>query len=670
MRGSRRVILFLSLWLASIGLAQEHPEQKARELYQQAMRFHRQNEFGRVVELCKQAVQLDPNFTEAHRELIDHISDRDSLRSAYQKMHESEPNNPVFLYLLGKLAKSTEDKAAYYRKAYALDSTYTWANVAMGYLHLTNDELEKALHYYAKSVEYDPRNKVGYQGMARAYQRMGQPEKAVEVFQKFVRNAPDDPESYFLLARAYNELEQPQNAISLYRQVYEKFREADPDVSAEALYWMARTEPDTTKAIAIYEQLVRDYPNSSMIAGAYDRILDYYRTRNWKKAVRLAEQAMQLADSISKPLVKSIAVHSLIRGYQERQDDRALRKLAEELLDSNHPDPFVYYTLADELAKKPERLDLAEKVARHGIDIINPGKLLGVVAFGIYSQEELQRLADEIRGAMLIGLAKVLLQKQTFDEAISALEEGMRLNKREKKRAILMLGRAYLGAGKLDRAIDHLMAALIEHRVDQAREYLEQAYKKRHGGLDKLPQAILDFAHRDTSAASAPLPVPADLTLEQAILQARSILSGEAPEFEVTTLTGERFALKEQLGKVVLLDFWATWCGPCVAEMPHLQKLYEKYQGEPDVVFLAISIDEGRNVVERFIEKNKYTFPVAHAPEIQKKYGVRGIPTLILIGRDGRIHYRTIGFNAEADFVAEQSEKIELLRQQRPLARK
>ena len=262
------------------------------------------------------------------------------------------------------------------------------------------------------------------------------------------------------------------------------------------------------------------------------------------------------------------------------------------------------------------------------------------------------------------------MAKQAYDEAIESIEKGLDMLPREKKRATMLLGRAYLGAGKLDRAIDHLMAALIEHRVDQARGYLEQAYKKRYGGLDRLPQAILDFAHRDTSAASAPLPVPADLTLEQAILQARSILSGEAPEFEVTTLTGERFALKEQLGKVVLLDFWATWCGPCIAEMPHLQKLYEKYEGEPDVVFLAISIDEGRNVVERFIEKNKYTFPVAHAPEIQKKYGVRGIPTLILIGRDGRIHYRTIGFNTEADFIAEQSEKIELLRQQRPLARK
>ncbi|MDQ7053318.1 MAG: tetratricopeptide repeat protein [candidate division KSB1 bacterium] len=668
-RTGMTIVVGSLLWVSFL-LAQEEAQQKARELYQQAMRFHRQNAFGRVVELCKQAVKLDPNFTEAHRELIDHVQNRDSLRAAYQRLAEKEPNNPVFQYLLGKLAKSPEDKAAYYRKAYALDSTYTWANVAMGYLHLTNKEPDKALQYYAKSVEYDPRNKTGYRGMARAYDRMGQPEKAIEVFQQFVQNAPDDPESYFLLARAYNELEQKEKAIALYRQVYEKFREGDPDISAEALYWMARTEPDITKAIAMYEQLVRDYPNSSMTASGYNHILEYYRSRDWKKTVRLAQQAMHLADSLSKPFLKSIAYQNLIRLYQDRQDDRALSALADDLIGSGHPDPFVYYFLTNALSKTPERLDLAENVARRGLDIIDPEKFLGVLAFGNYSQKELQRLADEVRGTMLMGLAKVLLKKQAFEEAISALEEGIKLNKREKERSILMLGRAYLGAGDLARAIDHLMTALIGHRKDEAAEDLKKAYKKRHGRLNDLPKAILDFAHRDTSAASAPLPVPAELTLEQAILQARSILSGEALEFEVTTLTGKRFALKEQRGKVVLLDFWATWCGPCIAEMPHLQKLYEKYQDEPDVVFLAISIDEGRNVVERFIEKNKYTLPVAHAPEIRKKYGVRGIPTLILIGRDGRIHYRTVGFNVESDFVAEQSEKIELLRQKRPLARK
>ncbi len=119
----------------------------------------------------------------------------------------------------------------------------------------------------------------------------------------------------------------------------------------------------------------------------------------------------------------------------------------------------------------------------------------------------------------------------------------------------------------------------------------------------------------------------------------------KAPDFRLEDLSGKKVELKHFKGKVIFLNFWATWCGPCKEEMPSMEALYQKFK-ERGFVFLTISVDyEEKKKVKEFIDKHHYTFPVL----IDSKcltldlYGVKGIPTTILIDKKGRMVGRAIG---------------------------
>ncbi|MGB9628729.1 MAG: TlpA family protein disulfide reductase [Thermodesulfobacteriota bacterium] len=119
----------------------------------------------------------------------------------------------------------------------------------------------------------------------------------------------------------------------------------------------------------------------------------------------------------------------------------------------------------------------------------------------------------------------------------------------------------------------------------------------------------------------------------------------KAPPFCLKNLEGEIIELKNFKGRVILLNFWATWCSPCKEEMPSMETLYQQFDRK-DFTLLAVSVDfeESKNV-KKFIEKSGYTFPVLVDPKgkILDLYGVRAIPTTFLIDQNGLILGKAIG---------------------------
>ena len=141
----------------------------------------------------------------------------------------------------------------------------------------------------------------------------------------------------------------------------------------------------------------------------------------------------------------------------------------------------------------------------------------------------------------------------------------------------------------------------------------------------------------------------------------RLSLPGKPMEITGTLLNGQPFDQQTLTGKVVLVDFWATWCGPCVAEIPNVLEQYNKYHDRGFEV-VGISLDQDRSALEKFVGDRKIPWPILFEPSegtgwqhpLATYYGISGIPTVILIGQDGNV----ITLNARGERLGEELDKI------------
>ena len=119
-----------------------------------------------------------------------------------------------------------------------------------------------------------------------------------------------------------------------------------------------------------------------------------------------------------------------------------------------------------------------------------------------------------------------------------------------------------------------------------------------------------------------------------------------APDFTLPDImNGDKVTLSALKGKWVFLNFWATWCTPCVIEMPMMEKLYKEMRKE-GMEMLAISVDEGSPaMVKEFIDRYKFTFTILHDPEnsVMREYGVRSIPKTYFVDPDGNVQAKAEG---------------------------
>ncbi|MCL6219583.1 TlpA disulfide reductase family protein [Zunongwangia pacifica] len=148
----------------------------------------------------------------------------------------------------------------------------------------------------------------------------------------------------------------------------------------------------------------------------------------------------------------------------------------------------------------------------------------------------------------------------------------------------------------------------------------------------------------------------------------KMMIDEDASQFTLKDLDGNEVSLEELKGKTVILDFWATWCGPCKMSFPGMQKAVVAHKDDPNVAFLFIDTWESQEPevrmkeVTEFIDANDYDFQVlmdekvedSNAFKVVEDYGVSGIPTKFVLGPDGRIKFKSVGWNGNTDKLAEE----------------
>ena len=127
---------------------------------------------------------------------------------------------------------------------------------------------------------------------------------------------------------------------------------------------------------------------------------------------------------------------------------------------------------------------------------------------------------------------------------------------------------------------------------------------------------------------------------------ATALAGKPAPDFKLGTLDGKEMSPSKLKGKVIVLDFWATWCPPCRASLPHLDKFYQEHKAAGVEVF-AINLQEDKEKVQEFVTKTKLGVPVVLDLEgkTAEPYMAQGIPETVVIGKDGKIVKVFVGFD-------------------------
>ena len=138
-------------------------------------------------------------------------------------------------------------------------------------------------------------------------------------------------------------------------------------------------------------------------------------------------------------------------------------------------------------------------------------------------------------------------------------------------------------------------------------------------------------------------------TFDRQARRSARFLGQPAHDFSLQDLRGRTFRLRDLRGKIVLLDFWASWCGPCRIDLPHIEALHDEYTRE-ELVVLGVN-DESETVARPFMEQQGYSFPslVDQGHEVSRLYGAALLPTIVIVNQEGRIAAYLVGLQSESD---------------------
>src|SRR5215813_363572 len=163
------------------------------------------------------------------------------------------------------------------------------------------------------------------------------------------------------------------------------------------------------------------------------------------------------------------------------------------------------------------------------------------------------------------------------------------------------------------------------------------------------PEGAKEVAELMPSPQPSATPRPAT-TSRSATPRPVDLIGRDAIAFALEDLDGNRVDLQSLKGKVALLDFWASWCGPCVAELPHIEKLHRDLKDQ-GLVVLGVN-NEDAEVARAFVKRKGYTFTtlVDEGREVTMKYGVSGIPQVFIIDRDGKVKWHALGYGPGKEF--------------------
>jgi thiol-disulfide isomerase/thioredoxin len=630
--------------------------------------------------------ELEPYIRLINFDRYDNVDEFTKLQTRYRDQAKQHPDDPLALYLAGVVLFRTDTPESIRLEEAAKSKApdFAWPNLELANIYSLGKhaDKEKSTEYLAAffaacpgSTDSTAQRLLAVVGDAALQARVAASLRA----QLSAATDPEHLKQYETLWGLEFRSRPPQEHAALRQQVTADLKRLEslnpkPDADWMALLKKGYKQSGASDAMltAFDDRILKEYPSSQ---AAYD--VAYQR---WKKAHKEPEDQKDATAWAAYNQVYKEAVKSWIHDFtedsylqrstwfytifydysiSEKEGMTALDHFLKAETDYDAPASSPYQDWAEfllehkwqpkralELLRKAQPL-LAKEIDRDAQDDnIPPDKVEENENYQVYRQQSFAGLT--LRAARMAG-------RLGDAQALRASIEGP-APKGKKRVSDYWLNRARL--------------ATLENRKADGLTYYQLALITRvspptpwHGILE---DNVTDEAHAlfneigGTEVAWAAWSQPPTAKLQELAEDRWEKPKRQIPAFELADLSGKTWKLKTLEGKSVLINLWATWCGPCNAELPHLQKFYEKVKDRTDFQVLTFNLDQDLGLVEPFMKEKGYTFPVLPAFSLVVNLLDGGaIPQNWVVDPQGSWRWTQLGFDGASDWIDSMIQRLE-----------